>query len=247
MATLIFLDDDKGEETYQLKPEGTTIGRETDNDIILQEGEISRHHARVVEKDGEWVFKDLGSGLGTTVNDEPVKDSEQVLIPGDLIVMGRHKFKFEPGVSDVTIMGGLEASKPEDIAKAKAEEEKKPAEKTEAPKESPYDKEEATAEEPEPVKEEEPAKEEAPKPAASASAPAPKKKGGGGLLGCGGCGCFLAVILLIGGLSMFFIGSNNSHVDELIPWGIGASIFSGLPGLIALILIIIGMSKKKKK
>lgn len=150
MATLIFLEDDKGEKAYDLKPEGTSIGRETDNDIILQEGEISRHHARIVEKDGEWVFKDLGSGLGTTVNDEPVKDSEQVLIPGDLIVMGRHKFKFEPGVSDVTIIGGLQAPTAEDIEKAKSE----PAE--ENTPETPEEPEpEVTEEAPEPVEEKE--------------------------------------------------------------------------------------------
>lgn len=260
IAKLLFLDDDKGEESYELKPEGTTIGRETDNDIVLQEGEISRHHARILQKDGQWVFKDLGSNIGTTVNDQPVKESEQILYPGDLIVMGRHRFKFEPGVSEVTIMGNLRAPTSEDLEKAKQEAEEstpqEPAEEEsgeekapETPLESPYVKEKTPKPEPEePATKSEPAKEE-PKPKKSSAMPMQeqKKKGGGkGLLGCGGCGCLLTLVLLIGGISMLFIGTNSSHLTELTPWGVAVAILSVITGFVSLILLIIALVKKKK-
>ncbi|MBN1863822.1 MAG: FHA domain-containing protein [Victivallales bacterium] len=235
-AKLMFLDKDKGEESYELNPDGTTLGRETDNDIILQEGEISRHHARIIQKDGKWIFKDLGSSSGTKVNDIPVKDSEQALNPGDVILIGRHRLKFETGICDVTIMGGLQAPQTEIPAEVK------PAPSSPAPATP------AAAEARPEARKESPAKQAPPtsKPKTSPASNAAKKKGGGKFLfGCGGCGCLLTLILLPAGIFMLVMG-NDSHMSELGPFGMILTPIAGLVGLVALILIIIGFFSRKK-
>lgn len=248
-AKLLFLDGDIKGESVMLNPEGTSFGRETDNDIILQEGEISRHHARILQKDGEWIFKDLGSSSGTTVNDLPVKEAEQVLAPGDIIIMGRHKFKFEPGIGDVTMIGGnLAAPKIETPAEKAAVPEKAIetpiplAEKTEAKptKVEPPDQVKKQ------VKKEAPVKKESKPASAPSMKPAPKKGGGKALFGCGGCGCLLTLLLLPAGIFMMVM-AGDSHLSELGPFGFILTPIGVLIGIISLVLLIIGFVTRKNK
>ncbi len=62
-----------------------TIGRRTDNDIILNSPSVSRKHAQVRWRSGHFVIYDLGSNMGTQVNGATVV--ECVLQPGDVITM----------------------------------------------------------------------------------------------------------------------------------------------------------------
>ena len=68
-----------------------TIGRVQGNDIVLPKGNVSRHHARIVLKDGKLIIVDLKSTNGTYVNGRKitsplvVKDSDKISI-GDFIV-----------------------------------------------------------------------------------------------------------------------------------------------------------------
>ena len=50
-----------------LKPE-TRLGAETDNDLILSDQYISKHHARLHWDGAVWWVEDLGSSNGTTVD-----------------------------------------------------------------------------------------------------------------------------------------------------------------------------------
>ncbi|HID88662.1 MAG TPA: DUF2662 domain-containing protein [Anaerolineales bacterium] len=59
------------------------IGRALDNDIILEDPRVSRHHAQLRRRFGRYVLYDLGSSGGTTVNGYPVQ--ECVLQPGDVL------------------------------------------------------------------------------------------------------------------------------------------------------------------
>jgi hypothetical protein len=63
-----------------------TIGRGPDNDLVLPDGRVSRHHARVTGRRGTLVYTDLGSTNGSRVNGAPV--GELVLGAGDRIELG---------------------------------------------------------------------------------------------------------------------------------------------------------------
>jgi hypothetical protein len=68
-------------------PDGTLrIGRAPDNDLVLGDGRVSRHHGRIVGRLGTLVYTDLGSTNGSRVNGEPV--IEVVLGPGDRVLVG---------------------------------------------------------------------------------------------------------------------------------------------------------------
>lgn len=64
-----------------------TIGRGLDNDIVFNdENRLSRHHARIEFKYGQFLLFDLKSTNGTMVNDRPI--TQIVLTPGDRISLG---------------------------------------------------------------------------------------------------------------------------------------------------------------
>ena len=64
----------------------TTIGRAPSNDLVLDVGDVSRHHARLERTGGELRVVDLGSTNGTRVNGDPVRES--ALRPGDEVSFG---------------------------------------------------------------------------------------------------------------------------------------------------------------
>ncbi|MBN1978704.1 MAG: FHA domain-containing protein [Anaerolineae bacterium] len=59
------------------------IGRALDNDVILEDPRVSRHHAQLRRRYGRYVLYDLGSSRGTKINGYPIE--ECVLHAGDVI------------------------------------------------------------------------------------------------------------------------------------------------------------------
>lgn len=70
-----------------------SLGRARDNDVILDDPRVSRYHARIVLRYGQYLLQDLGSTHGTAVNDTPVRES--VLRSGDRISLGGIELYFE--------------------------------------------------------------------------------------------------------------------------------------------------------
>lgn len=65
------------------------IGRAPDNDIVLDQFDVSRHHAEIrVLADGRRILKDLGSLAGTYVNDRPLRGAEVEIGRDDRIEIG---------------------------------------------------------------------------------------------------------------------------------------------------------------
>jgi hypothetical protein len=75
-------------EAHVFEFDGTalTIGRAADNDLVLADGRVSRHHARIAGRRGTLVYADLGSTNGSRVNGVAV--GELVLGVGDRIEIG---------------------------------------------------------------------------------------------------------------------------------------------------------------
>jgi hypothetical protein len=62
------------------------VGRHTDCDIVLEDPTVSRRHARLRFRDGNWVLQDLESKNGTRVNAVSVVRCR--LHPGDHLTLG---------------------------------------------------------------------------------------------------------------------------------------------------------------
>ncbi|MCD6301586.1 MAG: FHA domain-containing protein [Staphylothermus sp.] len=58
---------------WMLYPGEYILGRYPTNDIVLPDPYISRRHARIFFKDGEWYIEDLNSTNGTVLNNENIK------------------------------------------------------------------------------------------------------------------------------------------------------------------------------
>jgi hypothetical protein len=69
-----------------------TIGRASDNDVIVDDPMVSRHHCQLKLQHGAYGFVDLGSRNGSMVNGQPVQ--EVALGPGDIIQVGSTTIEF---------------------------------------------------------------------------------------------------------------------------------------------------------
>jgi pSer/pThr/pTyr-binding forkhead associated (FHA) protein len=62
------------------------LGRRRDCDVVLSSAAVSRRHAQLLFRDGNWVIRDLGSTNGTRVNG--VRVARRRLRAGDSVAVG---------------------------------------------------------------------------------------------------------------------------------------------------------------
>ncbi len=74
-------------EIYVLDRPTITIGRDTDNDIVLDEPEVSRHHMRLALEESGYTPEDLNTVNGTTLNTKPLLKKKR-LKSGDVLAIG---------------------------------------------------------------------------------------------------------------------------------------------------------------
>ncbi len=75
------------------------IGRRTDNDLSINDDEISRRHALLTKVNEEWWITDLDSRNGVIVNRLKLKAARR-LRSGDQIFLGRHCLTFYNGITE---------------------------------------------------------------------------------------------------------------------------------------------------
>ncbi len=85
---------DKTGRQYPLNGATTRIGRFTDNDIVLDDTDVSRHHAVITDTGTGIVITDLRSTNGVEVRGFPIRGSA-TLEDGDRIRIGDQEFTFE--------------------------------------------------------------------------------------------------------------------------------------------------------
>lgn len=83
-AILILVQEGQPGPHWPLGHSPITIGREADNDIVISDRWISRHHAQITWEKGHYILSDLGSKNGLFVNGSPVTEAVQ-LQDGDTI------------------------------------------------------------------------------------------------------------------------------------------------------------------
>ena len=81
-------------EVHPLFGAATRIGRLADNDVVLDDADVSRHHAVVSDTGTTFVITDLRSANGVYVQDRRIRGSVP-LSDGDRIRICQHHFVFE--------------------------------------------------------------------------------------------------------------------------------------------------------
>jgi FhaA, N-terminal domain/FHA domain len=85
-ATIREIRPDRSSRTFDFEGRPLTIGRSSDNGLVLRDGRASRHHARIDVRRGSLVLTDLGSTNGSWVNDRRVESI--ALGEGDQVRIG---------------------------------------------------------------------------------------------------------------------------------------------------------------
>jgi len=88
----LYIEDDAGNVEVVPLEDVVTLGRSEDNDIVLGERNISRHHARIVRRNEQFSVEDAGSRYGLRVNGARV-EGERRINPGDVIGVGDYIVK----------------------------------------------------------------------------------------------------------------------------------------------------------
>jgi FHA domain/zinc-ribbon domain len=79
-------------EAFPLEKDRLTVGRRPDSDIFLDDVTVSRDHAVLVRRNGEYFLDDCGSLNGTYVNRSRVES--QRLTNGDELQVGKYKLAY---------------------------------------------------------------------------------------------------------------------------------------------------------
>jgi len=82
----------KGVHELTLEQPRLMIGRAEDNDLCINNTNVSRHHAILVRHGAAALLMDMNSKNGTFVNSQRIKD--QVVVHNDIITIGSHEIKF---------------------------------------------------------------------------------------------------------------------------------------------------------
>jgi pSer/pThr/pTyr-binding forkhead associated (FHA) protein len=77
-----------------------SFGRNTDNDVILYDNQVSRHHARITRHGERFLLEDLSSSNGTFLREQRLSaGTPSELVDGDEIQIGStlltfHEYRF---------------------------------------------------------------------------------------------------------------------------------------------------------
>lgn len=102
---------------YALEGDQISIGRDSTNDIAVNDAEVSRRHARLTFQGGKYVLDDLGSTNGTFVNGQRLT-GPRVLKSGEVVSLGEQiVFVFEsvggdPGATIASPRNAVAAARP---------------------------------------------------------------------------------------------------------------------------------------
>lgn len=92
MAKIVLSYDNNVIQEYKLDRGSLSIGRDTSNDIHIDNPAVSSKHAKILTILNESFIEDLDSTNGTYVSGEKI--SGHALLNGDNIVIGKHELSY---------------------------------------------------------------------------------------------------------------------------------------------------------
>ncbi len=93
MAKLVLVFNDRVLSSCELEKEYTTIGRSSDNDIVIDNLAVSGYHAQILTILNDSFIEDLDSTNGTYVGGRLIR--KHALRNGEEITFGKHKLRYE--------------------------------------------------------------------------------------------------------------------------------------------------------
>jgi eukaryotic-like serine/threonine-protein kinase len=93
MPKIVLKYNDKVIKEISLTDAVVTIGRKTDNDLVIDNLAVSSRHARIAKLDDDFVIQDTGSTNGIFINGEKI--AQHILKYGDQILIGKHCILFQ--------------------------------------------------------------------------------------------------------------------------------------------------------
>ena len=94
-AWLLIREGEMPGKRYEIKSAVTSIGTSADNDIVLEDKAVSRHHAKIRIEGQKYFVYDLASTNGTKVNDRKI--TKKWIKEGDSIEMGHIRMAVRTG------------------------------------------------------------------------------------------------------------------------------------------------------
>ena len=97
MNTLDFTSGPKAGQTVNFGAKTIRIGRSEDNDVVVDDPTVSRHHARITCQDGKYTIEDLGSTSGIRVAGKQVGMAQ--IASGETVKLGNTEVGFNLGAT----------------------------------------------------------------------------------------------------------------------------------------------------
>ena len=79
-------------QIYPITKSATKIGRQLDNDLVIQDVLVSRYHAEIIFRQNSYFIRDLNSTAGTYLNNSRIEES--LLFSNDLILIANTPIMF---------------------------------------------------------------------------------------------------------------------------------------------------------
>ncbi len=103
MGLKLIVENDRNElSVHGFSSDIITIGRAPDNDLILPERNVSRHHFQIEVLDGHIIIEDRGSFNATYVNAKELTRKVEIFV-GDVIAVGDYNIYLEQDEEDETM------------------------------------------------------------------------------------------------------------------------------------------------
>src|SRR5271154_5990468 len=96
MFTIIISEKGGAERREAFDKNEINVGRVQGNDLMLPKGNVSKHHARLLFRDGRFIVTDLKSTNGTYVNGRKITQAT-IVREGDKIYVGDFVLRLETG------------------------------------------------------------------------------------------------------------------------------------------------------
>src|SRR5215468_9076049 len=96
MFTIIISEKGGAERRETFDKNEINVGRVQGNDLMLPKGNVSKHHARLLYRDGRFIVTDLKSTNGTYVNGRKIAQAT-IVREGDKIYIGDFVLRLDSG------------------------------------------------------------------------------------------------------------------------------------------------------